>query len=191
MNRMNTTRFMTQEEFMAQLTEIDLRSSEVYEAGGVPLLVKNQKAYVDTSDSHTIIFGATGSKKTRLLGMPSVEILSRAGESFVVTDPKGEIYEKTVMSVQKRGYKVQCINLRDFKKGVAWNPLILPYDCYHRGEKSKAVEMVSEIGKMIVGEGLEDPFWTTTAADVVTGLMLILLECADREECNIVAPLSA
>ncbi|MCM1044220.1 MAG: type IV secretory system conjugative DNA transfer family protein [Candidatus Gastranaerophilales bacterium] len=184
MNKMNGTKFISQEELKENLVEIDLEKKE-YPYGGVPLSVQNGKAYVDAGDSHTIIFGATGSKKTRLLGMPMVEILSGAGESFVITDPKGEIYDKTVENVQRRGYQVFCINLRDFKAGNTWNPLALPYDFYRNGEKGKAVEMVSELSKMIIGEDLEDPFWTNSAADVITGLMLILLEKAKREECNI------
>lgn len=190
MNRMNTTRFMTQEELMQHLTEIDLGQQENCQAGGVPLLVRNHKAYVDTGDNHTLIFGATGSKKTRLLGMPTVEILSRAGESFLVTDPKGEIYEKTSESVQQRGYQVYCLNLRDFRSGASWNPISLPFDYYQQGDKSKAVEMISELARMIVGENVQDPFWSNTAADVITGLILILLEIADKEECNIKSVLS-
>ncbi|MGN0366124.1 MAG: VirD4-like conjugal transfer protein, CD1115 family [Suilimivivens sp.] len=185
MNRINATRFMTQEEMMERLVEIDLKETGGFSQAGIPLLVKDQKAYVDVEDNHTIIFGATGSKKTRLFGMPSVEILSRAGESFVVTDPKGEIYQRTVENVTQRGYQIYCLNLRDFKQGVTWNPLTLPYDYYHGGEKSKAVEMVSELAGMLAGESLQDPFWSETARDVLTGFMMILLESAQREECNI------
>ena len=185
MNRMNSTRFMTQDELMKQLTAIDIENGSDCEAAGIPLLVKDKTAYVDTADNHTIIFGATGSKKTRLLGMPTVELLSRAGESFVVTDPKGEIYEKTVRNVSKRGYQIICLNLRELTKGETWNPLALPYDCYRAGEKGKAIEMISEIARMLAGHKSEDPFWTNSTADVLTGLMLILLEAADREECHI------
>ncbi|MCM1047164.1 MAG: type IV secretory system conjugative DNA transfer family protein [Clostridiales bacterium] len=184
MNRINGTKFVSQEDLKEKLTEIDLEQGE-YQAGGVPLIVQDGKAYVDTGDSHTIIFGATGSKKTRLLGMPAVEILSGAGESFVITDPKGEIYNKTAENVRQKGYQVFCLNLRDFREGNTWNPLALPYDFYHSGEKGKAVEMISELSKMIIGDKEDDPFWTNSAADVVTGFMLILLEQAKKEECNI------
>ncbi|MCM1261551.1 MAG: type IV secretory system conjugative DNA transfer family protein [Butyrivibrio sp.] len=184
MNKMNGTKFISQEELKERLTEIDLEKED-YLSGGVPLIVQDGKAYVDTGDSHTIIFGATGSKKTRLLGMPMVEILSGAGESFVITDPKGEIYEKTVCNVEQRGYRVFCLNLRDFREGNTWNPLALPYDFYHNGEKSKAVEMASELSTMIIGDDMKEPFWTNSAADVLTGFMLILLEKAKRDECNI------
>lgn len=184
MNRMNGTKFISQEEFKEKLTEIDLEKED-YISGGMPLIVRNGKAYVDDGDSHTIIFGATGSKKTRLLGMPAVEILSGAGESFVITDPKGEIYDKTAQNVKQRGYQIFCMNLRDFKIGSTWNPLALPYDFYQNGERGKAVEMVSELSGMIIGEDMKDPFWTNSAADVLTGFMLILLEKASRDECNI------
>lgn len=61
----------------------------------------------------------------------------------------------------------------------------LPYDYYNHGEKSKAVEMVSEFAKLLVGECEKDPFWPNTATDVITGLILILLESADRSECHL------
>lgn len=190
MNRMNTTRFMTQEELMAQLTAMDLENMADCDAAGVPLLVKDGKAYVDTTDSHTIIFGATGSKKTRLLGMPGVELLSRAGESFMVTDPKGEIFEKTAANVSKRGYQLICLNLRDLGKGETWNPLSLPYDYYHKGEKGKAIEMLSEIARMLAGHKEDDPFWSNSTADILTGLMLVLLESGEKSECHIKSVLS-
>lgn len=185
MNKINATRFMSQRELAAQLTELDLNHMEECTRGGIPLLVKDGKVYVDAEDHHTLIFGSTGSKKTRFFGMPAVKILSSAGESFLVTDPKGEIYERTAAETAARGYQVLCLNLRDFHNGVTWNPLLLPYDCYHSGNRGKAVEMVSELAAMIIGENMQDPFWSNTAADVLVGLMLVLLESAEREECNV------
>lgn len=185
MNRINNTRFMTQNEMAEQLTAIELDSRAECKKGGIPLLVKDGKVYVDAQDNHSIIFGATGSKKTRLFGMPSVELLTRAGESFVVTDPKGEIYEKTSDAARQRGYQIYCLNLRNLKFGDTWNPLTLPYDYYNHGEKGKALEMISEFARLLAGENVQDPFWTNTATDVLTGLILILLESADREECNL------
>ncbi len=185
MNRINNTRFMTQEEMKTRLTVIDLHDKADCPKGGIPLLVKDGKAYVDAEDNHTIIFGATGSKKTRLFGMPSVELLTRAGESFVVTDPKGEIYERTSEVVKQRGYQVYCLNLRNLRRGDTWNPLRLPYDYYNHGEKGKAIEMISEFARLLAGENVQDPFWTNTATDVLVGLILILLESADREECHL------
>lgn len=185
MNRINGTRFLSQDELAKQLQEIDLTASE-YPVGGVPLLVRENKAFVDGSDSHTIIFGATGSKKTRMFAMPSIGIFAGAGESFVVTDPKGELYERTAADVINRNYQVFCLNLRNMRKGVTWNPLRLPYEYYHRGRKTKALEFVNQLATMIIDRASsEELFWVHTSVDVLTGLILILFENCSKAECNL------
>jgi len=40
-----------------------------------------------------------------------------------VTDPSGEIYEKTNKHMQKRGYKVQVLNPADIKNSLQFNPM--------------------------------------------------------------------
>lgn len=184
MNRLNSTRFMTQEEFSKQFVELDMKE-EKYSIGGIPMLVKDNKVYIDAEDSHTIIFGATGSKKTRMFVMPSIGIFARAGESFVVTDTKGELYERTIDDVTAHGYKSCCLNLRNFRDGVTWNPLALPYRYYHNGKKAKAMEFATEMAKMIIGQDMTgDAFWPTTAIDVFCGFILLLFEKASEEECH-------
>lgn len=185
MKKINGTRFMSQEEFAKQLVELNM-DDEQYETGGIPLMVRGRKIYVDAGDSHTMIYGATGSKKTRMFAMPSIGIFARAGESFVVTDPKGELYKRTAGDVQKQGYEICCLNLRSFREGQTWNPLWLPYKLYHGGERTKAIELVSEMARMIIeSEAVEDKFWTTTAIDIFIGLALMLFEEAEVESCNL------
>ncbi|MBQ7955333.1 MAG: type IV secretory system conjugative DNA transfer family protein [Lachnospiraceae bacterium] len=184
MNRINGTRFMTQEELAKTLVEIDI-NEKTYPVGGIPMLVLDNKLYIDAQDSHTMIFGATGSKKTRMFAMPSIGIFARAGESFVVTDPKGELYDRTVGDVASYGYECSCVNLRDFRAGVTWNPLTLPYRYYHNGRKTKAIEFATEMSKMIIGEkATEEVFWTNSAVDVFSGFILLLFEMASEEECH-------
>lgn len=184
MNRINKTRFLTQEEMAETLVEIDINEA-TYAVGGIPMLVMNDKIYIDAADSHTMIFGATGSKKTRMFAMPSVGIFARAGESFVVTDPKGEIYDRTIGDVLSYGYESNCINLRDFRAGVTWNPLALPYRYYHNGKKTKAIEFAVEMSRMIIGEdATEEVFWINSAVDVFSGFILLLFELASEEECH-------
>ena len=187
MNRLNSTRFMTQEEFAKQFIELEM-NEESYPVGGIPMLVKDNKIYIDAGDSHTIIFGATGSKKTRMFVMPAIGILARAGESFVVTDTKGELYERTMGDVVAHGYKSCCLNLRDFHSGITWNPFALPYLYYHSGKKAKAMEFAIEMAKMIIGEGTtEDTFWPTTAVDVLSGFILLLFEKTSEDQCHLKA----
>jgi len=184
MNRINGTRFLTQDELAKTLVEIDINET-TYPVGGIPMLVMDDKLYIDAADSHTMIFGATGSKKTRMFAMPSIGIFARAGESFVVTDPKGELYDRTIGDVVSYGYESNCVNLRDFRAGVTWNPLALPYRYYHNGKKTKAIEFAVEMSKMIIGENAtEEVFWSNTAVDVFSGFILLLFEKAEEEECH-------
>ena len=118
--------------------------------------------------------------------MPSIGIFARAGESFVVTDPKGEIFDRTSADVVAHGYNICCLNLREFADGIAWNPLALAYKYYHRGNRTKALEFVSEMIKMIIGEdATEEAFWTYSAIDILMGFTLILFEEASEEECTL------
>ncbi len=184
MNRMNKTRFLTPDELAKTLVEIDI-NDKTYPVGGIPMVVMNDKVYIDADDSHTMIFGATGSKKTRMFAMPSISIFARAGESFVVTDPKGEIYDRTVGDVVSYGYECSCINLRNLRAGATWNPFSLPYRYYHNGKKAKAIEFAVEMSKMIIGDDVsEEAFWSNTGIDVFSGFILLLFEIASEEECH-------
>lgn len=185
MSQINNTRFMTQDEFARTMTELDLNARTYWKAG-IPLLVKGDTVYTDASDSHTIIFGATGSKKTRLLVMPSVELLCRAGESFIVTDPKGEIYARTVERARLAGYTVHCLNLRNVEKSKRWNPLELPYLYYTGGETAKAMELVAQLVAMIIpSDNEKDKFWVDSSRSILTGFILLLMEHVDTgSECT-------
>jgi len=176
MNQINSTRFQRAEEIMGTYPCIDITEQE-YKKAGVPIYVEGNKVYLDDSDSHTVVFGATGSKKTRLLVMPSVEIFCRAGESFVVTDPKGEIYAKTSESARRCGHEVLCLNLRDIKNSDCWNPFKLPYEFYHSGEQGKAMEMLAEIATMFIGaDEIDEPYWTNASRDLLVGFLVLMLE---------------
>ena len=139
-NTNQETRWATSEEMQNAGTQIDL-SKDDYDAAGLPLMSDGKIAYVDNEDTHTLIFGATGSKKTRLFCMPMINIFAKAGESFIVTDPKGELYEKTSGLVKSKGYKMVVLNFRDIGYGDMWNPLALPYELYHSADRETGISM--------------------------------------------------
>lgn len=90
----NCARWATEEESKKDLVEISMEDCSV-EQSGIPLFCSDTSAYVDASDSHSLIIGSSGSKKTRLFILPSILSLAKAGESMVITDPKAELYERT------------------------------------------------------------------------------------------------
>lgn len=83
---------------------------------------------------HTLVVGTTSSGKTSRFVVPSLQLMSMtsAKPSFVITDPKGELYDKCSNKFRSEGYDVKIINLRDPFTSLQWNPLTYPYDMYQR-----------------------------------------------------------
>lgn len=156
--------------------------------GGIPILNDGENLWVDNGEAHSLIIGSTGSGKTQSMVLPTVESLAKHGESMIVTDPKGEIYEKTANMLKDRGYNVILLNFRDPQKGNAWNPLGLPYSLFKEGNKDKANELLDDLAMNILYDEKaqnQDPFWEKTSADYFTGLALGLFDDAQEEEINL------
>ena len=152
----------------------------VSQFGGIPVgqFKDGTEILVDSSDSHSLIIGATGSKKSRLIVMPSIYILGYAGESMIVSDPKAEIYGRTATLLLQQGYKIEVINLRDPFLGNSWNPLSIPYSFYKSGNIDKACEFINDISTnlMLSEKSDNDPYWDYSAGDLFFGLTLLLFK---------------
>lgn len=150
------------------------------QTGGFPLLYNKEKQQlaVDATDSHTLVVGASGSKKTRALVLPAIKVLGYAGESMIINDPKGELYNRTAGELRDLGYSIITVNLRDPSVGHAWNPLQIPYSYYKAGDMDKAAEFANDIANtLILGEiASDDPFWGYSAYDCCLGLIMLLFK---------------
>lgn len=145
--------------------------------GGPPLAYDRERGIVavDSSDNHTLIYGATGSKKTRCIVMPAIRILGFAGEGMVINDPKGELYRTMGRFLEDRGYNIITLNFRDPSSGDAWNFLQIPYQFYKEGNIDKACEFIEDVANTItVNTGTSEPFWSHAAASCLYGLILCL-----------------
>lgn len=182
------SRWATVEEIQRSGTLVDLRKSGKSECGGIPLLSDGKKVYVDGEDTHTLIFGATGSKKTRLFCMPAINLFIKAGESFVATDPKGELYKKTSGYAEAEGYNIVVLNFRDIGKGNMWNPLALPYERYKDLDTETAMSLLNDFVATIAApqkENKDDAFWTEMASAFALANLLVLFESGSKEEINV------
>lgn len=178
------SRWAKDEEVKVKLKEIEVSTPTVPYAG-IPLLVKGPKVWVDDSEAHTLIMGSTGSGKTTRLINPLIKILAKKGESMILTDPKGELYEENAPMLLAKGYNIVLLNLRNPEKGNAWNPLTLPYQLYREGS-DKANELLSDLARSLLhDEKTDDPFWQNSSADYFTALALGLFEDAREEEINL------
>ena len=159
-----------------------------YDAGGFPVINNGKDAWVDDSGQpHALIMGASGSGKTQAFMFPLIKILGRHGESMIVTDPKGELYENCGALLKEKGYKIILLNFRDPREGAAWNPFSYPYRIYKEGNSDKANELLQDLASNILIDpnNKAEPFWEQTASNFFTGLSLGLFDDATEDEINI------
>lgn len=151
-----------------------------YTNSGVLLWSDTRNAFVDISDSHFIIFGGSGCKKTRSINfeLPLFSANAYNKESYIITDAKGEIYAKTHKYMQEKGYKVYVLNFREPETGNRFNPFKIPCELYNSGRIDKANIYIRDIAKQVYAElssNTTDSYWTNTSEDYFTGLSQIIM----------------
>ena len=181
------SRWATDKEMKKELKLVhakDLTSS----AAGIPLINNGKEIWVDDGEYHNLIIGSTGSGKTEMIVQPMVKVLAKKGESMIITDPKGEIYERNAVELREKGYNIVLLNFRDPQQGNSWNPMYLPYALYKDGNIDKSVELLEDLAANILHDPSakgQDPFWENTSADYFAGLACALFEDANPEEVNL------
>ncbi len=160
-------------------------------SGGIPLMYdyEARRLYIDSSDTHSLVYGSTGSLKTRTIVSPGIKVLGYAGESMIINDPKGELFARHAGDLKKQGYNIVEINFRDPSLGNSWNPLFIPYQFYINGDLDKSAEFVNDIANnlMVSDRSTDDPFWDFSASDLLYGLIQLLFRyCKDHS-----APINA
>ena len=108
------SRWAKDAEMKKELVEVDPKA-DTLSAAGVAMISDGKKLWVDNGESHNLIVGATGSGKTVIVAKPTIKILAKAGESMILTDPKGELYESTGNLLREKGYNVILLML-----GILW-----------------------------------------------------------------------
>lgn len=150
--------------------------------GGIPLAYDSERNLIaiDSSDTHTLVWGSTGSLKTRCVIEPTVKIIGKSGESMIINDPKAEIHNRCAAELQEEGYKIIVINIRDPEFGNSWNPLAIPYRFYLAGDIDRAAEFANDVAHNLMMEetSTQDPFWDYSASDCLFGLILFLFRYA-------------
>ncbi len=115
---------------------------------------------------HTMIYGATGSGKTRGFVKPFVLQTARRKESMVLVDPKGEIYESMSGFLRDEGYEVRMFNLLDMANSDAWN-------CLSKIEQDK--DLVQSIAEVIIKNtshaNERQDFWEKAELNLLMALM--------------------
>jgi len=88
-----------------------LNRSPPIQKGGIVVGMKKMHGgrelhYFIDDDTHVLCIGATRSGKSRTLVIQSICNLGLAGESIIVSDPKGELFQYTSAYLKRLGYNV-------------------------------------------------------------------------------------
>ena len=139
----------------------------------------------DTEGNRNIlVLGSPGTGKSFCYIRNAVFQAAKRGESIVITDPKGELFESTSEGLRQRGYKIKLFNLVDLLRSDAWDCMREIYDPV-TGDISeiRATEFVDAIMKN-TGESKGDSFWDSGECNL---LKAIVMFCAWRREQDLIA----
>ncbi|HGD0581566.1 VirD4-like conjugal transfer protein, CD1115 family [Clostridium perfringens] len=182
------SRFTTLEEIQEQYKAIPEKDEFYKGGGGVPISRYKDKIYIDTSPVNNLIIGTTRSGKGEMIVVPINDIYSRAEfqASLIVNDPKGELVAMSKETLEKRGYRVECLNLLNPLKSLSYNPLQLIIDAYHNGDTDEAQSLCKTLTySLYYNPSAKDPFWQNSAMSLVNGLILAVIDECDKK-CKII-----
>ena len=182
------TYWTSTEEVKKRLTEVDLENTKEIKAGGMPIISDGGTAYIDTGDGHTVLLASSGMKKSICCYMPLIRILAASKENMVITDPKGELYNREAGFLKKQGYNVLCLDFRTMDKDC-YNVLRYAATVYRNGDKDKGLSLLSDIVNSLAEEQrhrAKDPFWPDTGALWLNGTGAIMFDAFPKiEQINI------
>ena len=163
-----------------KLTYVNFDKTSIFSAGGIPVISDGKTAYIDSSDNHCVIYGASGFKKSICTFMPLIGSLSYAGESMVILDPKGELYSRTAALLKALGYRIIVLNFRDFN-GDGYNPLNYPAKLWREeAETDKAASVANDfcctLAQRQENHRNIDPFWPDTAKAYINGVLPMMFD---------------
>ena len=189
------SRFAELEELEKEYTyvEFDVSSEKVNPQAGLGIEVNQDKngevkgSLIDGSDTNTIIVSSTGSGKTRRILSNYMLSCVLAKHSFVVHDPKGELYGFFYKALKSKGYDIRVLNLRDPMTGDRLNFLEEAAKLWKKGKEDRAIEIACEIGESLYFpiEDADDKFWTTAAINLFCCYFIIAASLLEPEYVTI------
>ncbi len=144
---------------------------------GIILAEKNYLPVDKIGNVNVLIVGGSGSGKSSTYSIPNAHQMLG---SYVFTDPKGELYDKTAGYLKKHGYNIKVLNLVNPQNSDGYNPLL------HITSDIDVDVIAHTIVKGQEGEGkASDPFWDDSAETLLKALIYYLLTTRDPEEQNL------
>lgn len=128
---------------------------------------------------NVLVCGGSGAGKTRFYAKPNI---MQANTSFVVLDPKGTLLPEIGAFLERKKYRIKCLNLINFRKSMRYNPL-----AYIRSEKD-ILKLVNALIMNTKGEGEKssEDFWVKAERLYYSALIGYIWYEATEEEKNFI-----
>jgi type IV secretion system protein VirD4 len=140
-----------------------------------------EKIYYIADDVHSLCIGATRSGKTRTVVLQTIGTLALAGESMVISDPKGELNQYTAPYLDRIGYRVITIDFKNPLKSTRYNFLQPIIDAVDEGNIPKAIDKTWDLTSQLVGEAKGERIWTDGEASIIaSSIMSVVYDNKDR-----------
>ena len=127
---------------------------------------------------NVLVVGGSGSGKSASYSIPNAfQLLG----SYVFTDPKGELYDKTAGYLEKNGYSIKVLNLVNPANSDGYNPLM---------HISNEIDVDVIANTIVKGQKAEagsgsDPYWDDMAEMLLKALIYYLMATRPAEEQNL------
>ena len=142
------------------------------------ILAENNYLPVDKRGNvNVLVVGGSGSGKSASYSIPNAyQMLG----SYVFTDPKGELYDRTAGYLKQHGYKIKVLNLVHPQYSDGYNPIM------HVSSEIDVDVIANTIvkGQKVEGGG-SDPFWDDSAEMLLKALIYYLMAKRPDEEQNL------
>ena len=141
-------------------------------------LIYAQNIYMGIKEGrnlNTLVIGSAGSGKTFGLIRPNIYQMNT---SYVITDPKGEIFSKSAKLLMENGYKVWVFSTADMAFSHCYNPFNYVYDVDGNIDESQVTSMITMFLENSSSRNAKkgDEFWTKSAQALLTSIIMYLLE---------------
>ena len=143
---------------------------------GIILAEKNYLPVDKRGNVNVLVVGGSGSGKSASYVIPNAYQLLG---SYVFTDPKGELYDKTAGYMKANGYDIKVLNLVSPKNSDGYNPLM------HISSEIDVDVIANTIVKGQKTESGSDPYWDDMAEMLLKALIYYLMATRPAEEQNL------
>lgn len=157
-----SAKWMSREEAEEKFTVAPIEDTEGYILGqftedGRETISRSTKA---SGNQNYMVIGSPGRGKTYCFGFNAVLQSLKRGESLIVVDPKGELFEKTSATAEKLGYVVKVYNLNHPERSNAWNFASEIFDVDTGNlDSSRLTKFVDVVMTNTMDGEKEDGFW--------------------------------